>query len=419
MNVSIEFSWNRLRERLWFKPLVASVLSVCGAFVAKSLDVSALGNHLPDIQPETNKTLLSIMASSMLVIATFAVASMVSAYASASNTATPRSFPLVVADDVSQNALSSFIGAFIFSIVSLVAVTNDYYGNAGQFVVFALTMLVFTWVVLTFVRWVDQIARLGRLGNVIEKVESATAASLERRHRHPALGARPLTEDPGGKPVYSDQVGYVQQIDVGALQTVAEQNEIEIAVAALPGTFVTPDQPLAIVAGDPGEPQPLRDAFRIGDSRVFDDDPRCGLVVLSEIAARALSPAVNDPGTAIDIIGTFVRLFADWVEPLEEENDEEIRYERITVPTLSISDMFDDAFTSIARDGAGIIEVQIRLQKAFRALDALDDDRLSAAAMKHSARALDRASGKLQLDEEIEALRDIAIAPAGADGRNQ
>lgn len=50
-------------------------------------------------------------------------------------------------------------------------------------------------------------------------------------------------------------------------------------------------------------------AFLIGDERTFDDDPRFGLVVLSEIASRALSPAVNDPGTAIDIIGTFVRLF--------------------------------------------------------------------------------------------------------------
>jgi|GEM_PF-2436099 len=59
------------------------------------------------------------------------------------------------------------------------------------------------------------------------------------------------------------------------------------------------------------------DAFQIGRDRLFDDDPRFGLVVLSEIAARALSPAVNDHGTVIDVIGTIVRLFAKWQEPAQ------------------------------------------------------------------------------------------------------
>ncbi len=123
----------------------------------------------------------------MLVIATFAVASMVSAYASASSIATPRTFALVIADDVSQNALSTFIGAFIFSIVALIAVKNGYYGKAGHFALFVLTLFVFAAVIFTFVRWVDRIARLGRLGTTIESVEAATAAALRRRRRTPHL----------------------------------------------------------------------------------------------------------------------------------------------------------------------------------------------------------------------------------------
>jgi uncharacterized membrane protein len=46
--------------------------------------------------------------------------------------------------------------------------------------------------------------------------------------------------------------------------------------------------------------------------RYFDEDPRFGLITLSEIASRALSPAVNDPGTAIQIISSYVRLFSLW-----------------------------------------------------------------------------------------------------------
>ena len=62
----------------------------------------------------------------MLVIATFAVGSTVQAYASASKAATPHSFSLVVADDASQNTLSTFIRVFIFSIVAIIPLKNNY-----------------------------------------------------------------------------------------------------------------------------------------------------------------------------------------------------------------------------------------------------------------------------------------------------
>ncbi|MEQ8165959.1 MAG: DUF2254 family protein, partial [Alphaproteobacteria bacterium] len=183
MSNRLGFWLNRLGERLWVRPLVFCVLSVGGAFLAKIADRLDLDDVVPDISPDSIEALLSIVASSMLVIATFAVASMVSAYASAGSAGTPRSFPLIVSDDVSKNALSVFIGAFIFSIVALVALKNSYYQNAGHFALFALTLGVFAWVVLTFVRWVDKIARLGRLGTTVDKVEGATSAALQSRDR--------------------------------------------------------------------------------------------------------------------------------------------------------------------------------------------------------------------------------------------
>lgn len=408
MKDRLVFYWNRLRERLWFKPLMVSVLSVAAAFAARTVDGLGLEDAVPAVDAETNETLLSIMASSMLVIATFAVASMVSAYASAGTNATPRTFPVIVADDVSQNALSSFIGAFIYSIVALVAIKDGYYGDAGHFVLFVLTMLVFAWVVLTFVRWVDKIARLGRLGNVVDRVETAAAASLERRRRRPTLRGLEADGEPRGTPVYGAPIGYVQQVDVSRLQQLAAAADARVTVAALPGVFATPDRPLLYLDGCEDPEGTFAAAFRIGDERVFEEDPRFGLVVLSEIAARALSPAVNDPGTAINIIGTLVRLFASWVEPAEGSDDEPV-FDRVAVPRVTVADMFDDAFTAIARDGAGIVEVQIRLQKAFRALAAMQDAPLEAAAVRHSRMSLARAERSLELDEEIAAVRQLAL----------
>ncbi|HUS96804.1 MAG TPA: DUF2254 domain-containing protein, partial [Hyphomicrobiaceae bacterium] len=370
------FFLRKLRERLWLKPLVYCLAAVAAAFLAHTADYVGVGWLAPVVTPETIEQLLSIISTSMLTVATLAVASMVSAYASAASTATPRAFALVIADDVSQVALSSFIGAFIFSIVGFIAVKTGYYGPAGRFALFLMTVVIFAWVIITFVRWVDNIARLGRIGPTVTKVEAATLDAMRLLRSAPALGGKPLVAGtPRGEPVFCASVGYVQHIDMQALQDAAEEMRAEIAVACLPGSFIGPGHPIAYVMHGTSELDErarswMADAFLIEPERTFEEDPRFGLIVLSEIAARALSPAVNDPGTAIAILGSFIRLLAFWVEPADDGVNTEVHYDRLHVPSLSLNDMFDDAFTAIARDGAATVEVGIRLQKAFRSLAA-------------------------------------------------
>lgn len=415
MGDRLRFFINRIRERLWIKPLVMSVLSALAVFLVKMLDIDAFAEFVPSITEQSIKTLLTIITGSMLMIATFAVGSMVSAYASASNNATPRSFSLIVADDVSQNALSTFIGAFIYSVVALIAMENGYYGETGRFALFVLTLLILTMVIVTFVRWVDRIARLGRLKGTIEKVETATAAAIQLRRHAPTLGGVPAQRQSAyaGQAVYSASIGYVQQVDVAALQRCAEQLKIHITVTALPGTFSAPGRALAFISSDahdvlPVDTQPISEAFLIGDDRKFEEDPRFGLVVLSEIAGRALSPAVNDPGTAIYITGVFVRLFAQWSKPVADSDSKTCEYDRVAVLELSVDDMFDDAFTAIARDGAGAAEVAGRLQKGLASLAFLENEAMHEAALRHSRMALARAESALQLSEDLQIVRSLA-----------
>ncbi len=121
--------------------------------------------------------------------------------------------------------------------------------------------------------------------------------------------------------------------------------------------------------------------------------------------------AFNDPGTAIEIIGTFVRLFTEWAAPAESSSNEPERsYDRVEVPELSIDDMFDDAFTSIARDGAGAVEVVVRLQKALQALASAGHPGLERAARRHAELSLKRAELGLELEEDLESARQSGLS---------
>lgn len=390
------------------------VLSVVAVFLVKMVDIPEIGKLVPAITQDSIESLLAIISASMLMIATFAVASMISAYASASNTATPRSFSLVISDDVSQNALSTFIGAFIFSIIALIALKNSYYDKAGRFALFVLTVIILSIIIVTFVSWVDRIARLGRLGETIDKVEAVTAAALQRRRAAPTLHGVPAERNQNrGEAIYGGVIGYVQRIDVTALQRIAEKSRVRITVAALPGIFLAPGRALAYVTADSGDlsdidTSRIAGAFLVGNKRQFDQDPRFGLVVLSEIASRSLSPAVNDPGTVINIIDTFVRLFALWNEPLDESDPQTPECDRVAVPQLALDDMFDDAFTAIARDGAGAIEIAVRLQKAFASLASIEHAVMQDAAIRHAHLALARAENVMELPVDLEIVRKLA-----------
>jgi uncharacterized membrane protein len=407
---SILFLINRLRERLWFRPAVFSISSLVAVFAAGWADSSGLGGWLPDIERDTVETLLSILAASMLVIATFAVGSMVSAYTAATSSGTPRSFNLVLRDDISQLAHSTFIAAFIFSVIARVSLEEGYFEGDGYFVIFAAALFVFAMVVLVFVYWVDSIARLGLLGPVIDRAERATRAVLTQNRRRPWLGGVPPEgRVPEGTPVVTDTVGYVQEINVEDLQAWAEENRARVRVIALPGSFLSPRAEMARVwfsetAPERIETDQLAACFTVDRDRVFDQDPGFGFVVLSEIAMKALSPAVNDPGTARKVLQTMLRLLDEWCQPVPA-GSVEAPFDRVELPAVDVGNLFDGAFTGIGRDGAGTVEVAVALQQTLSVLAASHDRDVAEAALRHSAMALARAEQALSLSQDLEVVR--------------
>ena len=421
----LRFLLYSVKEKLWVKPLGFCLLSIFAVFVAKIADGTSLAEHIPEIKPESVETLLSIMASSMMVIATFSAGTMVNAYASASQSSTPRSLSLIISDDVSQNALSVFIGAFIYSAVALTAMTQAFFDEAGLFILFCLTCLAFSIVILTFIRWVDSVARLGRVGSTLLKVEHATTRAINNRIDMPCLGAVPQEQikEQGTHAIYTKQVGYIQLIDIAKLQQLADKNDGFINVAMLPGEFVSPERAIAYsnkkVVSDE-----IVDAFTIGEARSFEADPRFGFIVLAEIASRALSPSVNDHGTAINTISSITRLMLLWHKPKSEtetensQNDstqhEEFKYDRISVPALNVNDLFDDAYTSIARDGAANIEVAIRIQKSLKTIKACFKDGGTSierdfveAASKLAKQSYERAKLALDYEDDIKRIERV------------
>lgn len=407
--------FSQVARRIWFRATLFSLLAVATALVAIWASPYIPSDLSTKIGADAVDNILGIVASSMLTVTTFSLSTMVSAYAAATNNVSPRATRLVMEDSTTQNVLATFIGSFLFSLVGIVALSTGAYGERGRVILFVVTIVVIILIVMTLLRWIDHLSRLGRVTETTERVEAATIEAMRARHRQPHMQCSALLPDNANVPrhakaIVSPLIGYVQHLDVGALSAVAEKSKTKIFVLSIPGAFVEPTQPIAWTEGTMSEDDEasIRSAFTIGDTRSFDQDPRFGASVLAEIASRALSPAVNDPGTAIDIIGRAMRVLAVWNEPVDENAD--ISYPLVYIPPLALSDVFDDLFTPISRDGAGIVEIGLRLQKAFRSLVAFDDGRFAESASHHSSLALSRAENALSLEYDKNSVRAAAKA---------
>ncbi|GGI89735.1 hypothetical protein GCM10007973_27620 [Polymorphobacter multimanifer] len=389
----------QLVRQIWVRSIAIGLLGAVVALTGIVFGRFIPGRYEDMLGAGAVDDILTILASSMLAVVPFSLSVAVRAFAAAAESATPRASRLLEEDSTTQNVLSVFVGAFLFSLVGIIALATGAYGAQGRVVLFLATVAVIALVVGVLLRWINHIMRLRRVGATLRRVEAAPTRALIARAKSPYLGGQNAGHGPPltALPVLACKTGYVQHVDMEMLSDCAEAHDLNIWLVDLPGSFATLADPLFLVVGrntDAAVLAQLRDAFTIAAERNFDQDPRFGLIVLAEIASRALSPAVNDPGTAIDVLGRTVRILGHWLgdDGLEPE------YPRIMVPAITGQELIEDAFLPIARDGAALVEVQIRLQKALAALARMAPAQFAAPAAAMALEAADRARQALAND---------------------
>ncbi|WP_104884267.1 DUF2254 domain-containing protein [Pasteurella multocida] len=370
---------------------------------ARTLEVASL----PDIKQETLESLLNVIASSMLAVTTFSLSIMVAAFASASNGATPRATDLVMGDSTTRTAITSFICAFIYAIIAKTALGMAFYAQNGRFILFISTVAVLLYLIITLIRWVYTLSQLGRLGNTLEKIEQVTGNALQQYRHCPQMNAvstRQLSSV--AKKIEARKSGYLTHIDMQGLQKKAQALDGYIHIYVRPGELISPDTVIcALETEQDVEEETLHQYFVLAKGRTYEQDPNWGFIVLSEAAQRALSSAVNDPGTAINIMTIMMNLFVQ--EPESQSEAYAVEYDRLSIVELDCAEWIRDAFAPISRDGAGILEVNLVMQKVLACIwRNVPEKSVSQAALLMAEQALTRAEHTLTLKADIEQLRE-------------
>jgi uncharacterized membrane protein len=188
----------------------------------------------------------------------------------------------------------------------------------------------------------------------------------------------------------------IQALDLPALLALSSANRAVIVVdSAVGDTLVEGTVMARILGGQVLDERALRDAFVLGDERTFDQDPKYAIRLLVDIAIRALSPAVNDPTTAVQAL--------DQIEDLLRRLGRrrlEVRAVRDRSGALRLAvrqPTWDDfvilAFDEIRYYGATSVQVMRRMNALLADLiDALPPER--RPSLVHYRRRLDETIDK-------------------------
>ena len=405
----------RLAGKLWLRPALASLFALAMAMFAYWFGHKYEWEFGVEIDEDSLVALLSIFASSMLSVATFTVSAIVAAAASVANSTTYRASQYVLGDAKAQLVLSAFIAAFIYSIVGLLSLKAFHYGDLGRFILFLGLIVLVVFVLIAFINWVDHAMKLGRQETTLSKMTEAAIQSINPLTVN-NLGARAWDgQIPSDHAVvYFSTFGYVTAVDMASLNTKAEQAKCQIILVTRPGEVAEITTPIAYIspasAADEALIKALRESVAVSSRRQITLDPRYNLINLTETADKALSPGINDPGTAINILNLQLKVLAHWIAVKRETADQAVEYQHLSMLPISADELITDSFGPVARDGAGILEVNIRLQKVLQALARMGEPEFKQAAQAMSVVALEVANAMLVSESQRKYLPRIAIA---------
>ena len=233
---------------------------------------------------------------------------------------------------------------------------------------------------LTCVAWliffIQHISQAISVNHIVDRIARETEDVIDdimpdpQRYIYEPAGV-PFDGNKREVPVDNAVSGYIRYVDTGRLLYLAKAFKLRVRMLRRVGHFVPAGVALFSVSPeerlDPERARELRSAFDIGPTRTMQQDVEFGVIQIVDIALKAISPAVNDPSTAITCIDQLGRILIRFVsrKPPVSLLCDPPHVVRVIVPWIEIEGLLDTAFEQIRHYSASDIAVSLRLLRAL------------------------------------------------------
>ena len=319
MMANLRKLWSDINASYWFFPGLFALSALLLAIFTIDLDRRGLTEGLSDFawlppaRPDGASNMLTVIAGSMIGVASTVFSITIAAVAYASGNYGPRLLTNFMEDRGNQLSLATFIGTFVYAITVLLSVrmpdeagilaggegTNGFVPQLSLMVAYLLMGVS----VMVLVFFLNHVPSSIRINAVLEGIGRRLLKAI-RKHFDAPMKARVEKELQEGIAVTARQSGYIQVIDWQELRKVAGESGAHLQLAVRTGDFVHRAVPIGYWSAevDSEMNDKVRDCLALGEARTPTQDLHFMIDELVEIGLRALSPGINDPFTAISAL---------------------------------------------------------------------------------------------------------------------
>ncbi|WP_335966568.1 DUF2254 domain-containing protein [Galbibacter sp. PAP.153] len=311
--------FTNIENQIAFYPSIIAVLGVLFAFIMIYLENLGASKYFRNNIPllvldnaDTARALLGVFIGGLISLMVFSFSMVMVLLNQASNSFSPRILPGLISNRRHQLVLGLYIATLLYCIFILVSIepTADKDKIPGFSVLISIFLTVFC--LAAFVYFIHSISQSIQINNILENIYDSSKSRLNKlidtQNGNPVVF--PETEQ--WKKYNSDRSGYLQTIAMDALIEIASEHKTKFKILVAKGNFILDGVPLLLSEKELDEKvaKEALSTFIFAKGELIHNNYVLAFKQITEITVKAMSPGINDPGTALNAIDYLTELLA-------------------------------------------------------------------------------------------------------------
>lgn len=420
--------YHRILGSIAFFPTLIALGLACLCLIIIVLELTWLQPYKDQLEfglvknAENARLILGTLVGGIISLMVFSFSMVMVVLNSTASSLSPRVIPGLISSRSHQVVLGVYLGTIIDSLMLISTIQEGNDINVPSLGIF-LALFLGVICLCLFIYFIRSISLSIQVDYILNRVYKQTLGQLQDRRRQlDNREAVPWPSDAGWTTVRARRSGYFKALNATAAQVLLQEHDARMTVQVHYGFFVMPGHPLIRLDRELDEEcvSQLLDCFDFYVEEYAHRHFFFGFKQISEIAIRALSPGINDPGTAIkaiDMLGVLLaermRLPTHEVLPADDQP-------RIFIRELDLDAMLQLAFGPLRRYGGSDLHVLLTLLQACKnLLYAAGDSAPEQVLLRHAKAVVEQAaitlSGSLDREAMVEAVQSLNQAVRHAE----
>ncbi|MCM8568151.1 DUF2254 domain-containing protein [Gramella jeungdoensis] len=317
-NRTISF-FNVLESRIAFYPTLLAFLGFLFAVFMLFLENKGISRYLVEHAPilvvnngDTAMTILSALISGLISVVVFSFSMVMLLLSQASNNYSPRLLPGLISDRRHQIVLGTYLFTILYCIFILFSIqpTGDKYQIPGFSVLLGIIETVIC--IYAFIYFIHNISQNIQISNILQRIFNTAKSRLQELIDQEEDDLEDFGDTSSWYEYHSEKSGYLQNMSFKNLIDICEKEETQLHIIPVKGIFVLHGIPLFRSKKELDEDtvQTILSNFNFAREELVSDNYTLAFKQITEIIVKAMSPGINDPGTAINGIDYLTELLA-------------------------------------------------------------------------------------------------------------